>query len=347
MHMHLAKTLPPPPANHYGWPWAEIADGRKLVGSRIHKQLPRVTIVTPSFNQGKYIEATIRSILLQRYPNLQYIVVDGGSQDCTSEVLEHYAEFIDHVIREPDNGQSDAICKGLDLADGELFNWINSDDLLAPDTLWLLAEATSKAADLYAFDVQAFDDARDLYVMENRNLTAKAMLRADHYAFSQPGLWFRMDHLLAAGGIDPTFHYGFDWDLLVRYLACHDRVMYLSKIGAYFRLHESSKTMTETARIDQAENRFKQEANRIRTKIEASLPERLATDSRLGRLREPWNQQIVEMLDHKNRSPIITLFQMLRAIVADPKVKLSSRSLGAILRLMSRYIRPKFYHRGR
>lgn len=309
--------------------------------------LPRITVVTPSYNQGEYLEATIRSVLLQGYPNLQYIVVDGGSRDASSEVLDRYAKLIDHVIQEPDRGQSDAICKGLAIADGEFFNWINSDDILAPQTLWTLANATSDVSDLYAFRVQAFSAERNLYVMENRNLSARAILRADNYAFSQPGLWFRIGHLRAVGGIDPSLHYGFDWDLLVRYLARYGSVKYLPQFGAYFRLHPESKTMTEIAKQDQTQNRFKQEADRIRTKLEATLPEGLAAASRLGREREPWNQYLSQVMDHSGTSPAATVSHLLRTIVADPKVKLSSRTLGAILRLLSRYVRPKFYRKSK
>ena len=82
----------------------------------VTESLPRITVVTPSFNQGPFLEETIRSVLLQDYPNLQYIVVDGGSTDESPEILDRYQSLITHVIREPDQGQSDAICKALDLA---------------------------------------------------------------------------------------------------------------------------------------------------------------------------------------------------------------------------------------
>lgn len=341
--MSSEATLPPPPADLTGWPWNEPAVAPERSHVTAPKKLPRITVITPSFNQGQYLEATIRSVLLQRYPNLQYIVVDGGSSDQSSQVIHRYAPLIDHVIQEPDKGQSDAICKGLVLADGELFNWINSDDLLAPGVLWNLAAAASKQADLYAFCVQAFDDQQDLYTMRNRDLSALAMLRADDYAFSQPGLWFRLNHLRSVGGIDASLHYGFDWDLLVRYLASFGTVHYLPGLGAKFRLHQQSKTMTELAKANETENRFKQEADLIRTKLEAILPAELATASQLGRRREPWNQRVAEMMDRKGTSPLLTAWQMARESVADPQVKLNSRTFGAMLRLLSRYVRPKFY----
>lgn len=104
------------------------------------QEKPRVTLVTPSFNQGQYIEQTIDSVLSQGYSNLQYIIIDGGSTDNTHAILRRYAKFFDRLIIEPDNGSADAINKGLKLANGSWFNWLNSDDLLMPGALNLLAE---------------------------------------------------------------------------------------------------------------------------------------------------------------------------------------------------------------
>jgi len=101
---------------------------------------PWITIVTPSFNQAQYIEATIDSVLSQGYANLQYIVVDGGSTDGSVEILKRHQKYFSKLIIEPDEGSADAINKGLQLANGEWFNWLNSDDLLMPGALALLAE---------------------------------------------------------------------------------------------------------------------------------------------------------------------------------------------------------------
>ena len=97
--------------------------------------LPRISIVTPCFNSEDYIEETICSVLSQDYPNLQYIVIDGGSTDGTLSILNKYSSYIDIIISEPDNGQSHAISKGLQLCDGYVFNWLNSDDTYTPNAL--------------------------------------------------------------------------------------------------------------------------------------------------------------------------------------------------------------------
>ncbi|TWT66197.1 glycosyltransferase family 2 protein [Allorhodopirellula solitaria] len=334
--------LPEPEGNRSGWPWSRVSDGpQRNSESRVW---PRITVVTPSFNQGEFLEETIRSVLLQDYPNLQYIVVDGGSTDRSGEVLDRYAHCITHVIREPDNGQSDAICKGLDRATGVLFNWINSDDRLAPGTLWELASQFDAKHDLYAFRV-AVEDANGRTpsntdsLMVNRNLSAMAMLRCDRYSFSQPGLWFRMDALWDCGGIDRTLNYGFDWDLIVRYLSEHPRVQYSDSIGAMFRLHEQSKTMVETSKADAAENRFQQENDRIREKLEGSLAPRLAAASRLGRRRGPWNDHLIDVLDDLDCSPLAAACGILSETAKEPRTRASARTFGSVARLLSRYVR--------
>lgn len=333
--------IPKPVHQRRGWPWDAVPNTQNETATR---KWPRITVITPSFNQGEFLEETIRSVLLQNYPNLEYIVVDGGSTDRSGEVLDRYAGCISHVIREPDQGQSDAICKGLDLATGELFNWINSDDRLAPGTLWELARQFDAANDLYAFEV-AVEDAHGEpptgsdAVMVNHNLSAIAMLRCDRYSFSQPGLWFRMDALRSCGGIDRELNYGFDWDLIVRYLSQHPRVQYSRSTGAMFRLHDQSKTMVETSKVNATENRFQQENARIREKLEGSLSPRLAAASRLGRQREPWNQHLIDVLDDFDRSPLAAACGILRAVVEQPRTKASRRTFGSIARLLSRYVR--------
>src|SRR5690606_31772171 len=103
---------------------------------------PKISIVTPSYNQGQFIEETILSILNQNYPNLEYIIIDGGSTDNTVEIIKKYEDRITYWVSEKDNGQADAINKGLEQCTGEIFNWINSDDYLAKKSLYSIAIAS-------------------------------------------------------------------------------------------------------------------------------------------------------------------------------------------------------------
>jgi glycosyltransferase involved in cell wall biosynthesis len=132
----LLGELPKPVSNVSGWPWS-IETDPKLYSNNI--EWPKLTIVTPSFNQGQYIEETIRSVLLQNYPNLEYIVIDGGSTDSTKEILEKYSPWISYWQSEKDNGQSNAINLGFSLASGNYYAWINSDDYYNEKTFLTLA----------------------------------------------------------------------------------------------------------------------------------------------------------------------------------------------------------------
>src|SRR4051794_2419788 len=109
-------------------------------------QLPRITIVTPSFNQGQYLEQTLRSVLDQGYPNLEHIVVDGGSTDESVEVIKRYADRLAWWVSEKDAGQSDAINKGFARATGDVYGYINSDDFLYPGALEAVAKAYAAGA---------------------------------------------------------------------------------------------------------------------------------------------------------------------------------------------------------
>lgn len=119
--------LPSPPQNKVGWPWteqSEILSDRMPDGS----EWPRISIVTPSYNYGRFIEETIRSVLLQGYPNLEYIIIDGGSTDDTIEIIKKYQLWLTYWISEPDQGQTDAINKGFAICSGDIFTWFNADD---------------------------------------------------------------------------------------------------------------------------------------------------------------------------------------------------------------------------
>jgi glycosyltransferase involved in cell wall biosynthesis len=130
----MLNQLPPPPPGKSGWPWTEESDPLPHLQTD-NNPWPRISIITPSFNQGQFIEETIRSILLQNYPNLEYIIIDGNSTDNSRELIKKYEAWITYWVIEQDRSQSHAINKGLDKCTGEMGNWICSDDLLCKNAL--------------------------------------------------------------------------------------------------------------------------------------------------------------------------------------------------------------------
>src|SRR5262249_40996045 len=128
-----------PPEGKTGWPWTLPA--KKFRERQSSAPWPRITVITPSYNQAQFIEETIRSVLLQGYPNLEYMIIDGGSDSSTIKVIEKYSKWLDYFVSEPDRGQSDAINRGLSRSTGDLLVWINSDDVLLPGSFEAVATA--------------------------------------------------------------------------------------------------------------------------------------------------------------------------------------------------------------
>jgi hypothetical protein len=244
------STLPPPPPGKTGWPWATETN-RVVYGARA--DWPRISIVTPSFNQAAFIEETIRSVLLQNYPNLQYIVIDGGSTDGTVKILEKYSPWIDYWISEPDRGQSHAINKGLAACNGEWFNWLNSDDYLMPRALAAVARAAQAApAPLLIaghLRVLAADGTpQACYTIKLTKCLADDIV---NHRTAQPAMYYRRD---AVTSINESLHYAMDFDLWVRLLSAHDLTVVhrLAEPLAVFRLHPLSKTVSQESKCEQS-----------------------------------------------------------------------------------------------
>ncbi len=206
--------------------------------------LPRITIVTPSFNQAEFLERTIRSVLDQGYPNLEYIIVDGGSTDGSVEIIRKYADRLAYWVSEPDRGQSHAINKGLQRATGEWVGWQNSDDVYFPGTFAQLAKAARRwpRAGLIIGDMQLIDEQdkliRDLrYVRPTyASLLAEGMVLANQAAFWRCGLHERI------GWLDEALHYGFDYEWFLRVLQTGDHARHVPRFWGALRYHDATKT---------------------------------------------------------------------------------------------------------
>ena len=239
--------------------WPPKLRSARASASPPHDALLRITVVTPSYNQAAFLETTIRSVLDQGYPALDYHVIDGGSRDGSVEILQHYAPWLTSWVSERDRGQVDAILKGLARAEGEWFNWINSDDLLAPGALWEVARL-APGADLIGGSTQNFRAEALDRLRVSRALTARDLVRLpieSRTRWHQPGIWYRTQALRETG-IDAALHYRFDLDLLIRYTQRFPRVQYSDRTLAWFRLHGASKSLAEAERFGDEHRRLLQ-----------------------------------------------------------------------------------------
>ncbi|WP_036679413.1 glycosyltransferase family 2 protein [Daejeonella oryzae] len=228
-----------------GWPW-EVAVDPKIYSAKIN--WPKISIITPSFNQGNYIEETILSIIKQNYPNLEYIIIDGGSSDQTLDIIKNYENQITYWISEKDTGQAHAINKGFKIASGKIVNWLNSDDILAPSSLFNIAENFDDETDIIAGNVIDFKNNFEiLHHVENKNLNLSSILRINqsNHVFHQPGVWFNKKNLDLINPLNEALHYQFDWEFTLRYLYLFPRVNYLNKTLVFFRYHKDSKTVSK------------------------------------------------------------------------------------------------------
>ena len=243
-HSSLAN-LPPPPQGKSGWPWTEEAPQLSDVMPD-GNPWPRVSIVTPSFNQGVYLEETIRSVLLQGYPNLEYWVMDGGSSDQSEEILHRYAPWLAGWVSEKDGGQSDAINKGWSRGTGDFLSWINSDDVLLPGAIFngiQFFENHPETGFVYG-DLEHIDQSgKFLHFQTYRDFDLIETIRECRW-ISQPGNLFRRSILSQTGLLDPNLYFLMDFDFWIK-AGFVTKFGYLRIPLARFREHADAKTASK------------------------------------------------------------------------------------------------------
>jgi glycosyltransferase involved in cell wall biosynthesis len=202
----------------------------------------RISIVMPAYNQVQFIERSILSVLNQNYPNLQFIIMDGGSTDGTLDVIRKYEKYLSWRS-EPDHGQSDAINKALRLADGELVGWQNSDDVYFPGVFRRMDEFSRQRprALIYSGTVVSIDpDDRIFYISK---FIRPSMLRLlyEGFVMSSQGIFWRREVQARVGVYDPSLHHAMDMDFWLRVLA-EGHAEFLPQLVGAFRIYEGTKT---------------------------------------------------------------------------------------------------------
>jgi|WetSurMetagenome_2_1015567.scaffolds.fasta_scaffold13826_3 glycosyltransferase involved in cell wall biosynthesis len=236
------NDFPQPPEGRTGWPWTEMPrDPSPTLNEKF--KWPGISIITPSYNQGQYIEETIRSLLLQNYPNLECIVIDGGSSDTTLQILNKYDRFIKWVS-EPDEGQTDAINKGLKMASGEIIAYLNSDDLYEPGTFRTIAQAFVECDDIamiYGNIIHIDEYSRFIEYHETGDLDLARYMSGAFY-LPQPSVFFRKCVLRTLGLFDKELHLAMDFDYWLRIILTF-KTMYIPQPLAKARIYPQAKSI--------------------------------------------------------------------------------------------------------
>jgi glycosyltransferase involved in cell wall biosynthesis len=241
------NNLPPPLDGKTGWPWtkesvqlpSKMPDGSTW---------PKISIVTPSLNQSQFIEETIRSVLLQGYPNLEYIIMDGGSTDGSVDIIKKYEPWLSYWISESDKGQANAINKGIYMIKGEIFAWINSDDIYLPNTFKKVSlrmrSSESKNENILIGNVYAINDKGKIV----GELLAKVKWRIDVISYwksntiYQPSV-FVSSLLIKNFPLDESLVCAFDKDLWIRLME-NNKIYYYKDFLSCFRNHRETKSST-------------------------------------------------------------------------------------------------------
>jgi len=242
------QDLPAPPEGKTGWPWTDQGEAlpdKMPDGS----EWPRISIVTPNYNYGRFIEETIRSVLLQGYPNLEYVVVDGGSTDNSVEVIKKYEPWLTYWVSEKDLGQTDAINKGYKFCTGDIFAWINSDDAYRDyNCLKSVAELHANGyefivGECLVIDKEGQQDLKRQMYGESRSVRFTQYLRFWKYpSLPQPAVFINKNFLINSFPLDTDIFIVMDLQLFLRVLKQKPKSIWVKEKWVNFKYHGQNKT---------------------------------------------------------------------------------------------------------
>ena len=204
---------------------------------------PRITVVTPSYNQGAFLEDTIHSIVDQGYPNLEYVICDGGSTDDSVEIIKKYEDRISWWCSEKDKGQTDAINKGMRRATGDIVGWINSDDVMFANSLFVIAQFYVDHPDCeFANGIVADMNKEGVIQKFTHIIMSKFFMKHGWYNICQQGMFWKRSLFEKVGFLDDSFHAKMDVEWLIRNYEANTKVMLLNKPVAAIRVYGETKT---------------------------------------------------------------------------------------------------------
>jgi glycosyltransferase involved in cell wall biosynthesis len=243
--------FPLPPPGKTGWPWTE--ESKPLPPLMPNgNPWPKVSIVTPSYNQGQFLEETIRSVLLQNYPNLEYIIMDGGSTDNSVEIIRKYEPWLKYWVSEKDGGQSHAINKGFTHSTGNLLGWLNSDDYYLPETLYKLCKANLSDPTVGLVYGQGHiinSKGKIVYTPTLKQVTRESLFDWSFgNDFMQPSSLFTEKAWSDCGTLDERLHYSMDVDLFLKIAIKYDFLM-IEDILSISHSHCGAKTTVDREKM--------------------------------------------------------------------------------------------------
>ncbi len=213
----------------------------------IHQALiPSVSIITPSFNQGRFLKDTILSVLTQDYQKIEYIIIDGGSSDNSVDVIKKYSSELAYWVSEPDKGQADAINKGFLRASGDFICWLNSDDLLYPHFISSRVQQfkNNPVIDIIYGDVDQGMKPEETWLRKGKQTDSCSMLKSLEIPIPQQSAIWRRKVLDVTGVLNPQLHTLLDRDFFIR-IARNHKMLYIPGALAFFRVHDMSKSINE------------------------------------------------------------------------------------------------------
>jgi GT2 family glycosyltransferase len=208
---------------------------------------PLVSVITPSFNQARYLEATIQSVLLQDYAPIEYILIDGASMDGSAEIIRKYEDRFAYWVSEKDKGQAEAINKGLSRAKGEIAAWLNSDDYYLPNTISAVVKCFDENPEMAMVygDMLAVDgNGQTINVLKYKQLSLEDLLCFQ--IIGQPSVFFRRAALEKTGLLDTSYHFLLDHHLWIR-ITQHGKILHVPQIWSAARYHAEAKNRAKAA----------------------------------------------------------------------------------------------------